>query len=336
MTLRLVSVFTLGAAISAFAQLAPPVVSKNVPRAADGHPDLSGIWTNAGITPFERPSELSGKEFLTPEEAKIYEKTHKLFNADDREKIKGTDADVALAYNAAFWDPGTKLFKTRRTSIVIDPPDGKVPALTPERQKQLAAIAAARKKRCERPGCEVENSGILGPADGPEDRPLMERCLSFNNAAPMISSAYNNNYEIVQTPAFVGIDVEMPHQMRRVPIDNSAHLPSNVREWVGDSRGHWEGDTLVIDTTNFNDNPFRGSDENLHLIERLTRTDPDTLIYRFTLDDSTAFTKQWTGEVVFVKAPGPLYEYACHEGNEGMKGILSSARMDEKKAKEKR
>ena len=333
MTLRIVSVLISGAAMLAFAQLPAPDVASNVPRAADGHPDLSGIWTNASITPFERPSELAGKEFLTPQEAAQFEKTHQ-FNPDDREKIKGTNADVALAYNAVFWDFGTRLFKTRRTSIVIDPPDGKVPALTAERKRQLAAIAAARKKRCERPGCEVENGGQLGPADGPEDRPLMERCLSFNNAAPMISSAYNNNYEIVHTPNFVGIDVEMPHQMRRVSIDNSPHLPSNVRGWVGDSRGRWEGDTLVIDTTNFEDNPFRGSDENLHLIERLTRTDTETIVYRFTVDDSTAFTSQWTGEVVFVKAPGPLYEYACHEGNEGMKGILSSARMDEKKAKQ--
>jgi hypothetical protein len=161
----------------------------------------------------------------------------------------------------------------------------------------------------------------------------MERCLSFGNAAPMVSSAYNNNYEIVQTPGFVGIDIEMVHQMRRIPIDETPHLPSHVREWVGDSRGHWEGDTLVVDTTNFNNlASFRGSDENLHLIERLTRIDADTIIYRFTIDDPTAFTKPWTGEIPFVKSDGLLYEYACHEGNEGMKGILSAARADEKRA----
>ena len=163
----------------------------------------------------------------------------------------------------------------------------------------------------------------------------MERCLSFGNAAPMLPSAYNNNYEIVQGPGFVGIDVEMVHQVRRVPLDGSPHLPSNVRQWVGDSRGHWEGNTLVIDTTNFTGNTsYRGSDENLHLIERLTRTDAETIIYRFTLDDPTAFTKPWTGEIPFVRTAGPLYEYACHEGNLGMTGILSSARSDEKKAAE--
>jgi hypothetical protein len=161
---------------------------------------------------------------------------------------------------------------------VIDPPDGRIPPLTAERQKQPQEMGDAWARRCEKPGREPENSGQLGPADGPEDRPLMERCLSFGNAAPMVSSAYNNNYEIVQTPGFVGIDVEMVHQMRRIPIDGTPHLPSRVREWVGDSRGHWEGDTLVVDTTNFNNLvSFRGSDEHMHLIERLTRIDADRI-----------------------------------------------------------
>ncbi len=328
----------MAAGIPVLAQkaLAPPVVQKNVPRAADGHPDLSGIWTNASITPFERPKELAGKEFLTPAEAADYEKSH-LRNVDNRDAIKGTNADVTFAYNDFWWDPGTRLFKSHRTSVVIDPPDGHVPALLPAREKQLKDIADARRKRCEQPGCGIENNGQPGPADGPEDRPLMERCLSFNNAAPMISTAYNNDYEIVQTPDFVGIDIEMVHQMRRIPIDNSPHLPSSVRLWVGDSRGHWEGDSLVVDSTNFRpETAFRGSDENLHLIERLTRTDPDTLVYRFTMDDPTAFTKQWTGELTFVKAKGFLYEYACHEGNVGMTGILAGARADEKKAAQKK
>jgi hypothetical protein len=302
-----------------------------VPRAADGHPDLSGIWTNVTITPLERPRDLGTKEFFTEKEAIEYEKEH-VRNRDVRDD-KGTNADVALAYNDFWWDSGTKVVKTRRTSIVIDPPDGRVPALTPARQKQLQAIVDAKRKRCAQPGCEVENGGIPGPADGPEDRPLMERCLSFNNAAPMLPTAYNNDYEIVQTPRMVAIDVEMVHQVRRFPIDGSPHLPSNVRQWLGDSRAHWEGDTLVIDTTNFNKEfSYRGSDENLHLTERLTRTDAGTIIYRFTIDDPTAFTKPWTGELPFVKSEGLLYEYACHEGNLGMTGILSSARADEKKA----
>jgi hypothetical protein len=323
MTLRLICVLVSGSALFA----AGP---KDVPRTADGHPDLSGIWTNVTITPLERPKELAGKERFTEQEALQYEKDH-VRNRDVRER--GTQSDVANAYNDFWWDSGTKVVKTRRTSIVVDPPDGRIPALTPERQKQLQAIVAAKKDRCAQPGCEPENGGSPAPADGPEDRPLMERCLSFNNAVPMLPTAYNNNYEIVQTPGFVGIDVEMVHQVRRIPVDGSPHEPANVRQWMGDSRGHWEGDTLVIDTTNFTDmTAFRGADENLHMTERLTRTDADTIIYRFTIDDPTAFTKPWTGELAFVKSEGLLYEYACHEGNLGMSGILSSARADEKKA----
>jgi len=173
----------------------------------------------------------------------------------------------------------------------------------------------------------------LGPADGPEDPPLMERCLSFGNVAPMISTAYNNNYEILQTPDFIGIDVEMVHQMRRIPVDGSPHIASTARFWAGDSRGRWEGDTLVIDTTNFRPEvAFRGSDENLHLIERLTRLDGESIRYQFTVDDPTAFTRQWTGELIFVKSKGLLFEYACQEGNEGMSGILAGARAEERKA----
>jgi len=322
--------------LAVFAPLVIFAADNTVPRLADGHPDLSGIWTNVTITPLERPRELAGKEFFTPEEAAQYEKTH-VQNRDNRADIKGTITDVLRAYNDAWWDSGTHIVKTLRTSIIVDPPDGRIPALTEERQRELRAIAEARQARCQHPGCEPENSGQLGPADGPENRPLMERCLWFGTAAPLMPSAYNNNYEIAQTPGFVGIDVEMVHQMRWIPIDGSPHLPGNVRQWAGDSRGHWEGDTLVVDTTNFNDQvSYRGSDRNLHLIERFTRVDAGTIMYRFTIDDPTAFTKSWTGELPFVKSPGPLYEYACHEGNLGMTDILSSARADEKKAAKKK
>lgn len=317
------------------AVLTPLIVfaaDNNVPRRADGHPDLSGIWTNVTITPLERPRELADKAFFTPQEAAQWEKTH-VRNRDDRAGQKGTINDVLQAYNDAWWDSGTRVVKTLRTSFIVDPPDGRIPALTAARQQELQAHAEARRQRCQRPGCEPENSGQLGPADGPEDRPLMERCLWFGTAAPLMPSAYNNNYEIAQTDGFVGINVEMVHQMRWIPVDGSPHLPASVRQWAGDSRGRWEGDTFVVDTTNFNDEiSFRGSDRNLHLIERFTRVDADTMMYRFTIDDETAFTKSWTGEIPFVKTTGPLFEYACHEGNLGMAGILSSARADEKKA----
>ncbi len=311
----------------------PAIGQKPVPRTADGHPDLSGVWTNATITPLERPRDLAGKEFFTEQEALDYQKnSRERRNKDVRER--GTITDVANAYNDFWWDSGTEVVKTRRTSLIVDPPDGKLPPLTPERKAQLQAALDEKKQRCQHnPGCEPDNGNALAPADGPEDRPLMERCLSFNNAVPMLPTAYNNDYQIVQTPKAIAIDVEMVHQVRHIPLDGSPHLPANIRTWLGDSRGHWEGDTLVIDTTNFNDQiSYRGSDRNLHLIERLTRTDPDTLMYRFTMDDPTAFTKPWTAELPMVKSKGLLYEYACHEGNMGMTDILSSARSDEKKA----
>ena len=328
------SLFSLLAVAQSHAPAAKPAASAgntvSIPRTADGRPNFNGIWTNVTITQLERPRDLAGKEFFTEQEVSAYEKrTVQQRNRDQRDR--GTERDVASAYNDFWWDSGTKIVKTRRTSIIIDPPDGRIPALTPERQRQLAASAEAAKRRCEQPGCEPLNGGQLGPADGPEDRPLQERCLSFGNAVPMLPTAYNNNYEIVQSSRFLSVNVEMVHDVRRIAIDGSAHLPPNMRQWLGDSRGHWEGDSLVIDTTNFTPlTRFRGSDENLHLTERFTLTDPDTLLYRFTVDDPTAFTKPWTGEIPMVRAEGPLYEYACNEGNTGMNGILSSARTDEK------
>jgi hypothetical protein len=164
---------------------------------------------------------------------------------------------------------------------------------------------------------------------------LPDRCILWPTAGPpMVPSAYNNNYQILQTPEYVAILVEMIHDVRIIPLDGHPHLPSNIRQWMGDSRGHWEGNTLVVDTTNFTDKThFRGSDQNLHLVERFTRTGPDTILYEFTVDDPTSFTKPWKGQAPFTKTPGPIYEYACHEGNYGMTNILSGARAQEKEAK---
>jgi len=311
------------------------VKAASIPRTADGHPDLQGFWSNVTLTPLERPRDLTGKEFFTEQEAVEYEKNIvQRRNRDQRQR--GTVADVQNAYNDFWWDSGTKVVKTRRTSLVVDPPDGRIPALTPERQKQLQARAEAIKKRCEQPGalCQMENGGAPGPADGPEDRPLMERCLNFAAGPPILPGAYNNNYQIAQGPGFVAIDSEMAHDVRMIPLDAARpHLPANVRQWMGDPRGHWEGDTLVVDTTNFTGTTrFRGSDENLHLIERFTPADANTLIYRFTIDDPTAFTKPWTAEVPMLRAEGPMIEYACNEGNYGLAGILAAARAEEKAA----
>jgi len=293
------------------------VVSLAPLRAADPR-DLQGLWTNATITPFERSKEFAGKEFLTDKEAAEFE-SRALQNANRDRRGANAEADVAGAYNDFWFERGTKVVPTRRTSLVVDPPDGKIPSLTPEAQKAAAARAAALKRL---------------PA-GPEDLGLPDRCILWPTAGPpMVPSGYNNNYQILQTPEYVVILVEMIHDVRIIPLDRRPHLKPNIRQWMGDSRGHWEGNTLVVDTTNFTDKThFRGSDQNLHLVERFTRTGPDTILYEFTVDDPTAFTKSWKGQAPFTRTPGPIYEYACHEGNYGMTNILTGARAQEREAK---
>jgi hypothetical protein len=286
---------------------------------ATTRPDFQGIWTNATITPLERPKELAGKEFFTEKEVAEYEK--RVLEESNKDRRDGSaEADVGRAYNESWWDRGTKVVPTRRTSIVVDPPDGRIPPLTSEAQKAAAARAATLRR----------------PAAGPEDRGLPERCILWPTAGPpMLSSAYNNNYQILQTPGYVVIFIEMIHDVRIIPLDGRPHLASNIRQWLGDPRGHWEGNTLVVDSTNFTDkNPFRGSDRNLHLTERFTRINADTILYRFTVEDPTAFTRTWSGEAPLTRTPGPIYEYACHEGNYGMANILSGARAEEKAMEE--
>jgi hypothetical protein len=302
---------------------AKPGSSKNwtAPRTPDGQPDLQGIWSNATITPLERPDDLAGKTALTEKEAAEYEKeVVKRTNVDRREGIVGTEADVARAYNNFWYDRGTKTVGTRRTSLIIDPADGKIPQLTPEAQRRVADRDSRR----------------VRPAEGPEDRSLSERCILWQTAGPpMLPSGYNNNYQIVQSRNYVTIFNEMIHDTRIIPLDGRPHLPPNVRLWMGDSRGHWEGDTLVIDTTNFTEKTaFRGASEKMHLVERFTRVDAETLVYSFTVDDPSSFAKPWTAEITSTRAAGPIFEYACHEGNYGMTGLLRGARADEKKAAE--
>jgi hypothetical protein len=305
-------------ALPAFAQ-APKTKTWTPPRTPDGHPDLQGIWSNATVTPLERPAEFAGKAVLTQKEAAEFAQETVQRNNADRRDGTGTDTDVARAYNNFWYDRGTRAVKTDRTSLIVDPPDGRIPALTAEAQQRVAARAERRR---------------LHPADGPEDRGLSERCLNWATAGPpMLPGAYNNNYQIVQTPDTVVIFNEMIHDARIVPMDGRPHIPRAVRQWLGDSRGHWEGDTLVIETTNFTSKTaFRGSSENMRLIEKFRRVDPDTLLYEFTVDDPAAFAKPWTAQIPSVRSDGPIFEYACHEGNYGMFGILSSARAEEKAA----
>ena len=305
----------------AIAALTLPAAGQNKSaRLADQPPDLSGVWSNATIIPLERQKELGDKRKFTEAEYAAYEK--RVFQRSDRDRPGQTGVGT---YNNFWWDPNQKLTHNLNTSLIIDPPDGRVPPLTP---------AAAKRADEDRAWSR------LHPADGPEDRPLIERCLVFPTAGPpMLPSFYNGtpygpletNYRIIQNRDFVEIYIDHNHERRIIPLDGRPHLPPTVRQWFGDPRGHWEGDTLVVDSTNFtNQTKFRGADENLHLIERFRRTGPDTLLYTFTVDDPTAFTKQWTGEYPFRLSEDAMYEYACHEGNYGMSGVLSGARAAEK------
>jgi hypothetical protein len=280
------------------------------PRTPWGDPDLQGVWSIATITPFERPTSLAGKQVLTEEEAAELEKTNLTTNNQDRRDGAGTDADVARAYNDFWWDRGTKVVSTRQTSLVVDPPDGRVPALTPDGQKRATARAARG-------------------YDSWEDRSLWERCIT--RGLPMVPGPYNNNYQILQTPTHVVIIHEMIHDARIIPLDGRPHVGQNVRQWFGDSRGRWEGATLVVETTNFSDKwSFRGSTEKLRLIERFTRLDNGTVKYEFTIDDPATFTSKWTAAIPMAGTDELIYEYACHEGNYGMVNLLSGARKQEK------
>ncbi len=288
------------------------------PRAF-GERDLQGIWTNATVTPLERPAEFAGKEFLTEAEAAAYEKRARERNDADR-RDGDAEADLATGYNDLFWERGRSVVSTRRTSLIVDPRDGRIPPLTPEAQKKAAARAEAR---------------ALRPADGPEDRSLDDRCIVRGTSGPpMLPAGYSNNYQIVQSADSLAILVEMIHDARVIPIDPvnaRPHLSGSIRQLMGDPRGRWEGRTLVVETTNFTGRrPFRGSGEHLRVTERFTRADANTLMYQFTVDDPESFTRPWSGEIPMKKIDGPIFEYACHEGNYSMAYILSAARHEER------
>ena len=306
--------------------LAGIMAGQSPPRASDGHPLLEGIWNSASLTPLQRPAGLGTKEFYTEAEAAAYEKKRVAdLNRDRRDGP--AEVDVNRSYNELFYDRGTKLAPNRRTSLIVDPPDGRIPAMTPAAQARLKADEAYF---------------AAHPADGPEDRPLPDRCLMFSQSGPpMIPGNYNNNYQILQTRDSLVILAEMGNQVRLIPLDARPSLPVGIQEWEGESRGHWEGDTLVVETSNFrfNERSRFGvqydsglTDENLHVTERFTRTGPDAITYRATVTDPTVYTRPWTFEVVMQRAEGPLYEYACHEGNYGLEDELKGARAQEKVA----
>lgn len=329
------SLVPIGAANQAPAGAATPkrATAKTwiAPRTADGQPDLQGVWANNMATPLERPKELADKAVLTDKELEDFkDRAAQLFGSGGSDAVFGDGLYQAIAaslntyvsrdgktgnYNQ-FWLVDREF--ENRTSTIFNPPDGKLPPLTPEAKQRQDAAAAAR----------------LRPPAGPEDRGLSERCLTFG--VPRIggiNSGYNSYYQIFQTRDYVAINNEMYHESRLIPLDGRPHLPSSVRPWLGDSRGRWEGDTLVVDTTNFSPKSnYLGARENLHVIERFTRTGPDTVKYEVTVEDPTTWTKPWSAWVSWKHSKEPIYEVACHEGNYGMAGILSGARAEEKAA----
>ena len=289
----------------------------SAPRTAWGSPDLQGVWDFRSLTPMERPEELAGDERFSPEQAAEF--------AAETIRSRSRDADTSdrvVPYNDFWFDEGTAV-TTERTSLIVDPPDGRIPPLTEEARERQAALAEARSGVSSHeptPGGFVED---LGPGG------LQVRCiLGFNSGPPMAPSAYNNNLQVFQTEDTVVLFAEMNHEARVVPLDGRGHLADSVPQWTGDSRGRWDGDTLVVETRNFlrETNFQRGATTpNLTLIERLTRVDDETLRYDVTVDDPTVWTRPWTYSVPMQLNPQPLYEYACHEGNYGLYNILAGA-----------
>ena len=299
------------------------------PRTPDGQPDLEGIWTNATIVPLQRPNEYAGKELLTEQEAA--ERVKRTLYQWDRDRRDGGAAqDLSRAYGSVWWDADAKIAPDRRTALIVDPPDGRIPPLTREAQERLAANQARTRR----------------PAETPADRTYIERCLWWMAVGPpMLPSFANNspfntlvsNYRFVQAPGYFVIVHEILHETRIIPLDGRPHVGANVRSWMGDSRGRWEGNTLVVETENFIDRAqFRGAGQNLRLVERFTRTGPDSLQYEFTVTDPSTFTRPWTARVPLITSAGPIYEWACHEHNYGLANILSAARAEERAAAETR
>jgi hypothetical protein len=285
-----------------------------VPHTPWGHPDLQGLWNNGTPTPLERPADLAGREFLSDEEwaARTKEAATRA-----EQRPKNAAQDVELAYDNEWWDRGTPL---KRTSLIIDPADGKLPALTSDGQKLLADRAAAARRH--------------GPADSHENRPLQERCLLYHGVPPF-PTGYNNNYLIAQNRDFVALRYEMLAETRIIPLDARPHLGPRIPQWMGNSRGHWEGDTLVVETSDYDSKTtfrFPADYRTLRVVERFTRTADDAIDYQFTVNNPSMYTRPWTAVLPLARAPGPIYEYACHEGNHGLEHVLRGHRYEERQA----
>jgi hypothetical protein len=324
------SILALGVTL-AFAASAAAAQTYKAPRNPFGQPDLEGIWTNASITSLERPSNIKDLVITEAQAKQIEAQRAAQRAAGDRPTNPNDPAPRAGVdpggYNTGWTDPGTTYGRIQgqlRSSWVVDPADGKLP--------YTAAGKAAFAKQL---------AFVRGTFDGPETRPLGERCiLGFGSTAgpPMLNVLYNNNYQFVQSRDTIAILVEMNHDVRTIRLNTKEHLPANVRPWMGDSIGWWEGDTLVVETTNFN--PEEGLRPNMNqsyymspdakVTERFTRVSKDQILYQFTVDDPKTFSRPWKAEMALNATKGPIYEYACHEGNHALDGILAGARQDEK------
>jgi hypothetical protein len=306
---------------------APVLIAGQQGRNLGRAPNLQGIWNSATATPLERPRELKDKAFFTPEEAERWERDFARRNEEPAPAVaaKGTGTGT---YNTVYREWGTRVVRTLRTSIITEPADGRIPALTP-------AAAEVKRRRLEG----------LRRFENPEDLGLQDQCLSFLTAGPpMLPYSYNSNYQIVQTGSAIVIHAEMIHDARVIHLDGRPHAPAAMRSSLGDSIGRWDGSTLVVDTTNFNDGGgFYGDaggnfgwDRNLHIVERFRLMDPDTLLYQFEIDNPTAFTQPWKGELTMTRSGERIYEYACHEGNYALANMLRGYRAVERKPSGKR
>lgn len=309
------------------------------PRTVDGHPDLQGVWDFRTLTPLQRPEDLEAQAVLTAEEAAEIEAAaaQRVAEADAPSEVRTEPLPVGGnvgGYNNFWFDRGAGVVDDRRTSLIVDPPDGRLPALVAGASREGGeADADASPTRPVR--FRVDGIGL----DGPEDRGLAERCLlGFNTGPPITPGGYNQNLQLFQAAGHVAILNEMVHDTRIVPLDGRPHLPGHVKQWMGDSRGYWDGDTLVVETRNFTDKTSSfspsvrgaiGTGASLRLTERFTRSDEDTLIYEYTVDDPSTFTRPFTAALQMKRGQAPLFEYACHEGNYGLHNILAGARVAE-------
>lgn len=292
-----------------------------VPRTPDGQPDLQGFWTNQTYTPLERPDSVRKASYTAEEVAAIEQGRAERESA---QTVPGTRADVHYDFTQFGLDRSQSVFASNlRTSLIVDPPNGKLPAVTAEGQQRAAERRAAREARG-------------GEYDAAENLPLGSRCIIMRGAGPpMLNSGYNSTYHIVQGRDHVMILVEMIHDARIIPLDGRSQPPENTRQWMGMSRGQWEGDTLVVETSNFNGkNVFQGSSEHMRMTERFTRVADDTIMYEFTVEDEATWARTWTAEMPMKKKTGPIFEHACHEGNYGLMNILAGARAEEERAAE--